>query len=397
MDAREIRGIEIAKTRKITRTADGWLVQSQSGNGFYKVNKHMICNCPDAQFHEASCKHTYAIRYYLQVEKDTPAGTTTQRVRISYGQAWKAYNAAQTSEVRRFDELLSALVEGIDESEQHMGRPRLPLREAVFCSVQKVYSQLSSRRARSLFVNAKERAQITKAPSYNMVNLALNRPELTPILHELIVLSAMPLRSVESSFAVDSSGFRTTRFSDYCNAKHGLVRAHKWVKAHICIGVKTNVVVGVEITGENGADSPQFAPLVGQATDAGFAIKEMTADMAYSSRANYQAVKEAGGQAYIPFKSNATGNARGSKLWHKMYHYFQLNQEEFMAHYHQRSNVETTFHMIKAKFGDKLLSKNEVAQKNELLCKVLAHNIVVLIHEMEALGVKPDFSVINRK
>ena len=76
-----------------------------------------------------------------------------------------------------------------------------------------------------------------------------------------------------------------------------------------------------------------------------------------------------------------------------MYHYFQLNQEEFMAHYHKRSNVETTFHMIKAKFGDKLLSKNEVAQKNELLCKVLAHNIVVLIHEIEELGIRPDFNL----
>ena len=43
------------------------------------------------------------------------------------------------------------------------------------------------------------------------------------------------------------------------------------------------------------------------------------------------------------------------------------------------------------KFGDKLKSKNKVAQENELLCKALAHNIVVLIHEVQELRIKPDF------
>ena len=47
--------------------------------------------------------------------------------------------------------------------------------------------------------------------------------------------------------------------------------------------------------------------------------------------------------------------------------------------------------MVKAKFGEKLKSKNFTAQKNELLCKFIAHNIVVLIHEMYELGVKVDF------
>ncbi|MCK4735935.1 MAG: transposase, partial [Methanophagales archaeon] len=65
--------------------------------------------------------------------------------------------------------------------------------------------------------------------------------------------------------------------------------------------------------------------------------------------------------------------------------------EEFMEHYHQRSNVENTFMMVKTKFGDKLKSKNWTAQKNELLCKLIAHNIVVLIHEMHELGITPTF------
>ena len=75
---------------------------------------------------------------------------------------------------------------------------------------------------------------------------------------------------------------------------------------------------------------------------------------------------------------------------------FMLNREEFMEHYHKRSNVETTFMMVKTKFDDTLKSKNWIAQKNELLCKLIAHNIVVLIHEMHELGINPDFSTYRK-
>jgi transposase len=65
-----------------------------------------------------------------------------------------------------------------------------------------------------------------------------------------------------------------------------------------------------------------------------------------------------------------------------MYHYFEFKNAEFLEHYHKRSNAETTFHMIKSKFGDAVRSKTEVAQVNEVLLKVLCHNICVVIQEM---------------
>ncbi|MGZ4879685.1 MAG: hypothetical protein ACXV7G_01215 [Halobacteriota archaeon] len=33
----------------------------------------------------------------------------------------------------------------------------------------------------------------------------------------------------------------------------------------------------------------------------------------------------------------------GSPTWKKMYHYFEFKHEEFLEHYHKRSNAETTF------------------------------------------------------
>lgn len=79
----------------------------------------------------------------------------------------------------------------------------------------------------------------------------------------------------------------------------------------------------------------------------------------------------------------------------KMYHYFQFNQEEFLEHYHKRSNVETVFHMVKSKFGDSVRSKDKTAQLNEVLLKILCHNICVVIQEMFELGIEPNFCKIS--
>ena len=325
------------------------------------------------------------------MQKDTPQGTVTEKVRLTYSQAWSAYNAAQTEEIKIFDALLKDLVKAIPEPEQKMGRPRLPMSETLFCAIQKVYSQLSSRRAHSLFQNAVERKQIDHAPYFNVTSAVFNNPEITPILHELVTLSALPVAELETDFAVDSTGFRTTTFqriqwneawTEESNTDGSRLT---WQR-----GVKTNIVTSIEITGENGADSPQFKPLV-KTTAENFNIREISADKAYSSRDNYEAVNAIGGTAYIPFKNHATGKTRGSPIWKKMYHYFQLNKDEFMEHYHKRSNVESTNAAIKRKFGETLKSKNQIAQVNELLAKIIAYNLTVVIHEMYENGISPDF------
>ena len=95
---------------------------------------------------------------------------------------------------------------------------------------------------------------------------------------------------------------------------------------------------------------------------------------------------------YIAFNSNATGSEKnGGSVWKSMYHFYCCNRERFMQEYHKRSNVESTFSMIKAKFGDSLRSKTPTAQVNEALCKILCHNICCLIQSMFELDIKPEF------
>lgn len=403
-DARQMRGLEIAKNSRIEQIdLNLYKVPAQGGSGTYTVNfgeHEPTCDCPDCQTRGVKCKHQWAVEYFLKFEKDRLGNmTVTQVKKVTYSQDWKAYNKAQTQEITLFDELLKDLVQSVDEPERDpslVGRKPISLNDGLFCSIQKVYSGLSSRRAHTLYRNAEGKEQLGKAPNFNTINKFLNREDITPLLHGLLTLSALPLKSVESDFAVDSSGFRTTKFDDYCREKHKVKKQHKWVKAHVMCGTKTNVITSARILPEHSADCPQFEPLVRATHENGFDVKEVSADKAYLSRDNLGLVDEIGGTAYIPFKEGSRGTRTrgGSPIWKKMFYLFQFKNEEFMAHYHKRSNVETVFQMVKAKFGDKLKSKNWIAQQNELLCKLIAHNICVLIQEIHELGIKPEFTCL---
>jgi transposase len=391
---RKQKGYEIAQQNQIKITKDGWLVESQSGNGFYKVSNEFMCNCPDSELHMETCKHAFAVRYYLNIEKKTRDGIEVEKIPLTYPQAWSIYNEAQASEGKLFYELLGDLVRDLEDPEliEVPRRPRLKFSNTLYLTIAKVYSQLSCRRANSLFGMVKEKANIQYIPHFNAVSVILNREDITPILQELVATTSAPLKSVESQFAVDSSGFRTRSFTPYIEDKYGTKKEHKWIKAHICVGTKTNIITALKITEGYGSDSKEFIQLAQQTKDNGFDIREISADKAYSSRDNLTYIDSIGGTAFIPFKSNSRAKPKGSRIWNKMYHYFNMNKDDFMLHYHKRSNVESTFASIKRKLGDTLKSKNSTAQINELLCKIIAYNITVLIQEMHELGINVDFA-----
>jgi transposase len=157
-------------------------------------------------------------------------------------------------------------------------------------------------------------------------------------------------------------------------------------------GVRTNVVTAVEIHGQFAHESPILPSLL-DTTARNFTMLEVSADKAYSSRTSMDAIAKHGATPYIAFNTWATGGKGG--LFEKMFHQFSLNREEYLAHYHKRSNVESTVSMIKAKFRDNVRSKTDTAMKNEVLCKVLCHNICCLIQAVCEFGIDSTFSAQN--
>jgi hypothetical protein len=215
-NGREQRGAIIAATMRLNRKGNTWVVPSQTRSGAtYTVvpGEAPKCTCPDFEAHQERCKHIYAVEFSIKRET-TPDGTTTvtQTTRVTYGQNWPAYNAAQTTERAVAASLLRELCGGIQQPPQGRGRPRLPLSDVTFAAIMKVFTTVSGRRATSDIQDCKAKGQIGCAPHYNSVFNYLENPMLTPVLKALIEETAAPLKAVETNFAVDSSGFSTCVF-----------------------------------------------------------------------------------------------------------------------------------------------------------------------------------------
>ncbi|HWE96242.1 MAG TPA: transposase [Tepidisphaeraceae bacterium] len=403
VDHRPIRGMEIAAVARIVRDGNYHLVPSQSGQPRYKVwynEDQPSCNCPDFETRGCKCKHIWAVQYTIQRETTVavdPHGATTvvdtvtvTETRKTYAQDWPAYNEAQINEKRHFQVLLADLCKNlVTPAQEGRGQRRIPMPDAVFSAVFKVYSLFSARRFTSDLCDAQAKGYIDKVPHFNSVLRYLENPELFDILTHLIEQAALPLKSVEEKFAVDSTGFAFSRFTRWFDIKYNRFTAEQqWVKAHFCTGVKTNVITAVEIHGKDAGDSPELPELVGRTNAYGWNMKEVSADKGYSGTDAHDAIAKAGATPFIMFKANATGAVGG--LFQKMFGYFQYKRDEFLAHYHQRSNVESTVMMVKTKFGDSVKSKSEVAAKNEVLCKILCHNLCCLISAFYELGIEPE-------
>lgn len=140
---------------------------------------------------------------------------------------------------------------------------------------------------------------------------------------------------------MDSPGFSTCRFIRWYNKKYGKdIDKREWVKVHQKCGVSTHIVTSVEISGWEAHDTAFFKPLL---------------------------------------ETTAKHFRRGA----------------FLEHYHKRSDVETVFSMVEGKLVDAVRSKGDTGMANEMLCKVLCHNLCVLNQVIHELRIEPIFVALN--
>src|SRR3990167_1115127 len=399
-EIRKERGKQIAQTMRILKRGKcGYVVPSQSGHGAYLVHykKHKpVCECPDFEKRSAFgvvCKHCWAVELTINKEINADGTTTiTKTMKVTYPQDWKNYDLASTNQKDIFQKLLFDLCRTIPElSKKATGRPSLSISDMVFTSALKVYTNFSLRRFMCDVREAHERGYINQVPHFTLPSKYMQKQEMTAILQDLITMSALPLKSVETSFSIDASGISPSRFSRWFDKKYNVIKDRKiWYKLHVVNGNATHIISSCEVTTQHVHDTLKLEELTKE-THENFDMKEICADRGYLSQPNLEHLNRLGVAAYIPFKSNTiANNEKKSEIWRNAYNYFVFNQSAFLAKYHQRSNSETVFYMVKSKFGDSVRSKNDIACINEILLKVLCHNICVLISEMFELGIQPE-------
>ncbi|MBR9676614.1 transposase [Candidatus Woesearchaeota archaeon] len=315
-----------------------------------------------------------------------------KKLRLTYPQNWSAYNKAQTSEKHFIMRILDELVAQINEERSTgKGRPPIPIRDQIFAMCVHQYCGKSSRRTTCELTEAYDKHYLFQKLHFSTLLKFYENPKLTELLKQLIELSSIPLAEVENHFSVDSSGFSTSQYKRWFDIKYGReTNLRLWKKAHITSGAKTNIITAVKVT-EGYEHDAKFLPELIRTTNKNFKIDYVSADKAYLSGYNLEVIYKIGAIPLIPFKANSRGRARGKLFWRRAYFFFKHNNSEFKKYYHLRSNVESTYSMIKRKIGHKLRAKGETNQTNEILVKCLLHNLIVLCHEVFELNLDIDF------
>jgi hypothetical protein len=80
---------------------------------------------------------------------------------------------------------------------------------------------MSGRRATTDIRECEDKGLLAKAPSYNSVFRYMERAEMAPLLKTLVHESAAPLRAIETTFAIDSTGFATNTYARWFDEKFG--------------------------------------------------------------------------------------------------------------------------------------------------------------------------------
>src|SRR5947209_3512696 len=181
IDGRKQRGMEIAALSRIERSKGVYLVPSQYAptQKKYRVNLHpesASCTCEDYAARGCRCKHIYAVEYFIRREQNGDGSTTVTesvlitKTRKTYSQDWPAYNTAQQNEKRDFQKLLADLCRDIPTPPQEgRGQRRLPMSDAVFSIVFKIYSMMSARRFTTDLCDAQAKGYISKVPHFTSV------------------------------------------------------------------------------------------------------------------------------------------------------------------------------------------------------------------------------------
>lgn len=394
METRKTRALKIVQMGGVRRNEDKgehwWLVPSQTLSGNYDVElprdgRSSTCTCPDFAKPEIHfCKHILA----AEIEKGRLFVDPVAAKKNEYqdNRDWAVVNEAHIREKELVYRFAHELCRGIVDPKQTCGRPRVPLRDIVFGALIWVYEGHASRTTMADFKRCRERDLISRPLDFRSLMRHLQNPQITSLLRALLRESALPMRHIETRFAVDATGFSTKQWHRWYDHKWGTARKEKiWLKAHAICGTDTRIVTDCVI--EDVGDATKFPELVAN-TAVHFTMKEISADGAYASHKNVLAADEVGAVPYIPVEERIRDN-KGPEVWRQMVGCFRYREDEFRAHYHQRSNVETVFSMTKTKFGGFVRSKKRVVQENEILCKFILHNFRVVTMAFLSMGEQP--------
>ena len=313
---------------------------------------------------------------------------------------YRAINQAQQWEYNLLFKILDSSILALNPPDGYKktGRPSIPISEKLKICCIKQYNMKGARRSVHHIESAKNSGYLF-VPNisnnyFNRMNEYMKDESLTPYFQQLINILSEPLINQEGCFAIDGSGFKV----GYGKRKYKDIRTdetakREYIGLHITAGIKTKIIPHAIVAKGYEHDNNFFKPLVLKTKEIFNAdFKELYADPGYLDEENFKLCDSLGIKAYIKPKENTIIHKLGNPVWNNSIDRYMKDLElKENRRYTLRNNVEATFHMIKAVLSDYLRHKRFNGRVNEVLCRVVCHNIRCLIYSYVKREIKFPF------
>lgn len=175
---------------------------------------------------------------------------------------------------------------------------------------------------------------------------------------------------------IDSSGIKIIgRSVWFCIRIKEYIKKRDCDKAHLAVCSDVLFIMNWKITRGKRNDCPFFAVLLKPFKLLGIVL----GDKGYSSRKNFQLAADKRGCAFIPFKKGATASPKGRPAWKAGFWIWTNLNSIYQSIYHQRSKIESVFHALKERFGDKLYGRGAISRRKEIALRFIAYNVRLII------------------
>jgi hypothetical protein len=190
---------------------------------------------------------------------------------------------------------------------------------------------------------------------------------------------------------VDSTGLKVYGEGEWKVRTHGVSKRRTWRKLHLAVDEQTNEIIISGASSNDVSDGEMFVEMIEQTDEE---IEQVSLDGAYDQKKVYQAIgKKKIARASIPPQKNAKiwqhGNTKGKKLLRdeNLRHIRRTGRKKWKrdSNYHRRSIAETAMFRYKTIFGDKLQSRKQENQFQEM------HIKSAILNRMTHLGMPESY------
>ena len=336
---------------------------------------------------------------------------------------WRDYDAAQRNEYPDVIDLIARLIDIASEGIGHelvgfdaTGKICLSKPDLAKLILAQQYDGRCNRISLGYMGLIKQHLHIhdSFAPSYKTLERAYSDPDVMMLLNDAFFITQQPVSNMEHNFSVDGTCFGTTIKVNWESSRDEILRLNNrigdddgkkkertkkmFAKTILAAGTTFKIISSFAIAKSPfGNESPYLKPLLNQIAELYTQVAVLSADAAFLSRENCNAINEINAIPRIFPKDSISLRAKGSSAWRKMLMEFVSDTQRWLEFYHHRSIMETINSTIKRTQPYPIRKRLVVRKATEILARICVYNMRQLVYLKYTKGIELRFKPISQQ